>query len=63
MIDNPVAFPTHSGSVGMDLHDYFAGQALIGLLANPEFAENASYEKYAKVAYDMSTAMLKERCK
>lgn len=63
MIDNPPAFPTGSGRVGMDMLDYFAGQALIGLLGNPEFVENSTYEKYAKVAYDMATAMLKERCK
>ena len=48
-------------SPGMSLRDWFAGQALSGLLADPEM--NAPPEPVAKVAYSYADAMLAERAK
>jgi hypothetical protein len=42
------------------MRDYFAGQALIGLLANPEGSASVSSE-YAKDAYYYADEMLKAR--
>ena len=70
MTDNPSAFPhdllrdddaypTHDASPGMTLRDYFAGQALAGMLAAPP--EIAAPCDYASVAYDYADAMLTTR--
>jgi hypothetical protein len=69
---NPPAFPVLDSTLGdfrdgMSLRDYFAGQAIIGLLA--ETAEAASYgrlrrEQYASFAsecYGLADAMLAAR--
>lgn len=61
-IPNPPAF---SGQ-GMSLRDYFAGQALIGLMSNsvhdhsPLFGEG---EPFARDAYIVADAMLAARTK
>jgi hypothetical protein len=57
------AFPnegkvTYTAENGMTLRDYFAGQALAGILANNS-AHNAPY--YTRVAYEHADAMLKAR--
>lgn len=51
------------GSPGMSLRDYFAGQALVGSLANPEVATLVSldHEFTAKLCYLMADAMLSAR--
>ena len=41
------------------LRDYFAGQALIGILAENNVVGNPS--AYAKMCYDMADAMIKSR--
>jgi len=56
---------------GMTLRDWFAGQALVGILANERMCENATDEAertrtdiakaYAIVAHSMADAMLAER--
>jgi hypothetical protein len=63
--NNPPAFPTpdcsawdgDSRTQGMSLRDWFAGQALTGLLANRSM--NLTYA--AEVAYNMADAMLAAR--
>ena len=45
---------------GMTLRDWFAGQALQGILANPESAIMPP-EEYAHEAYYQAAAMLAER--
>lgn len=42
---------------GMTLRDYFAGQALAGMLSAPKHLP----EVYAKKAYEYADAMLKKR--
>jgi len=44
---------------GMSLLDYFAGQALAGLLANPE--KDYAYSDAADFAYRQATAMIAEK--
>lgn len=73
-IENPPAFP-RSGSVydygaqpGMTLRDYFAGQALAGLLAHPYCKSvgpgfNGVTVRVAIEAYAVADAMLAERAK
>jgi len=55
---------------GMSLRDYFAGQALLGMNANPDLMEIVTsagildgtvFEKLAEKAYKQADAMLKER--
>ena len=57
------AFPctTMHDFKGMSLRDYFAGQALAGMLANPELPTDAEY--IAKWSYLNADAMLAERQK
>lgn len=79
------AFPSEQGETlsgewnqtydsGMTLRDYFAGQALAGMTANPEFEKawqeieevnKVSHEQWiiavSKVTYELSDAMIKER--
>jgi hypothetical protein len=45
---------------GMTLRDYFAGQALVGLVANPGPAPGPP-ERFAAVAYEYADAMLAAR--
>ena len=72
-IENPFAFPTtednnKSGSrvmrsSGMLLRDYFAGQALMSLLATPQDIDDETSKIAAKMSYAFADAMLKERSK
>jgi len=45
--------------IGMTLLDYFAGQALAGLLANPE--KDYAYADAADFAYRQADAMIAEK--
>lgn len=64
------AFPAHGCTPGMTLRDYFAGQALVGILSGllaaglrgpgQEFPED---HKAARWAYEYADAMLKARDK
>jgi len=61
--ENPRAFPVaNEGFVqnGMTLRDYFAGQALVGMYANPEF-DMLSTDGKAEEAFDMADKMLEQR--
>lgn len=63
--DGGSAFPfpadhTCNGSNGMSLRDWFAGQALAGMCANPAFYQTPS-DKFAKVAFLRADAMLAAR--
>lgn len=80
---NPQAFPSDTPSggdvlarhnSGMTLRDYFAGQALAGIMANPHrwadiekryLKGDLSYDEASKVnatkAYSIADAMLKDR--
>lgn len=63
--DGGPAFPeVCGGSIipGMTLRDYFAGQALAGMMANAE-SWSVSSEKLAGYAYSAADAMLAERDK
>jgi hypothetical protein len=51
---NFIELPTQ----GMTLRDYFAGQALAGMLADPSVGTT---EQTAECAYDMADAMLAAR--
>lgn len=61
---NEYAFPcgdrVHGGHPGMDLRDYFAGQALAGIAMDGEMP---SAEWAASWSYALADAMLKERSK
>lgn len=50
----------HGPRDGMSLRDYFAGQALVGLSANPVWSD-ASWERTAEAAYEAADAMLEAR--
>jgi len=64
MNKNDPAFPYVSGHYepksGMPILDYFAGQALIGLLASGVYCVSSA-ERVAKNAYTLAEAMVKER--
>lgn len=48
----------------LSLRDYFAGQALAGIMTNikQDFGENP-HEHIAKICYDYADALLKQRTK
>lgn len=59
-----VPYPDVHSYGGMSLRDYFAGQALQGMLAyynreTGDFHTNSSFEKNASYAYEQADAMLK----
>ena len=56
----PAGNPTHGGNTGMTLRDYFAGQALVGLLSNPTNDPLKPLE-YASDAYNIADAMMEAR--
>ena len=65
MIENPPAFPlaTTADTIdyfGMTLRDWFAGQALAGLLTLPDWLNPSDP---ARSAYRIADAMLAERSK
>ena len=62
--ENPPAFPRpevffSKGAEGLKLRDWFAGQAIAGSAKSG----NLSNEGFAKHAYEIADAMLKERSK
>lgn len=71
MSNNPPAFPNvpieniHGElpeiNKGMDLRDYFAGQALIGVVTRMSQSDDS--EIIARVCYRMADALLEERSK
>ena len=78
MSKNPQAFPsgeilTKVGNTikkqedGMTLHDYFVGQALIGILSRMEQhkadAEQHTLEKVSRLSFKIADAVLEERLK
>ena len=50
----------HKGNPGMTLRDWFAGQALVGLIAEPKTVAEPPH-RIAKAAYLVADAMLKAR--
>ncbi|WP_307136682.1 hypothetical protein [Pseudoroseomonas cervicalis] len=52
-----------SGSYGMTLRDWFAGQALAGLLACPAMRSDMTSPEYATACWQAADAMLAERAK
>lgn len=81
-MENPQAFPfnwydqnsigetvVRESQPGMNLRDYFAGQALVGLRSQslkhpsnyPMDAKSWTPDDYAKMAYKLADAMLKAR--
>ena len=73
--DGGPAYPAHlrgntgtdsvsfQSSSGMSLRDYFAGQALAGLMAMPSLDLKANNAQLAGVAYSLADAMIAERDK
>lgn len=59
--DSPSPLPTQSDGLKVGLRDYFAGQALAGLLADRNAELNPNLN--AKWAYEYADAMLTERAK
>lgn len=65
--DGGPAHPTYTGSPdwhhqGMTLRDYFAGQALQGMMANQSLVDNfSSHPSMAKEAFVLADAMLATR--
>lgn len=62
--DGGTAFPYSrygSYSDGMSLRDWFAGQALAGLLSIYEFAEDVGESDIARMSYAQADAMLEAR--
>jgi len=49
-----------SQMIGMTLRDYFAGQALQGILSNPSF-DSITPREYASDAYGLADSMLAAR--
>ena len=63
--DDETAFPvaigqTAADSKGMSLRDYFAGQVIAGMYANPNY-NDASYQDCATVAYRQANEMMEAR--
>ena len=58
--DGGDAFPHPDGSFGMSLRDYFAGQALAGMCANPDLTSFLP-APMACAAYKIADAMLAAR--
>jgi len=58
------AFPTPTHNLtndGMTLRDYFAAKAMQGLLADPDWRQDTTFEDTAYAAYEQANAMLKAR--
>jgi hypothetical protein len=58
----PIAIPANCDGYedGMTLRDYFAGQALAGIAADPSIADESQAD-LAKWAYSFADAMLEAR--
>ena len=75
MANNPSAFPSpgvvmpgynetffqQGAYEGMSLRDWFAGQALAGMLSNPKMPNEFDTEPVAVAAYDLADSMLAAR--
>jgi hypothetical protein len=48
---------------GMSLRDWFAGQALTGIISNPNNMRTETFGTFARDAYIFADAMLAERAK
>ena len=64
--DGGPAFPRPymvSGTPGMSLRDWFAGQAMVGLMSDPGLrpSNTDEFEHMATRLYQVADAMLKER--
>lgn len=57
--DGTNAYPR--GRPGMSLRDWYAGQALAGMLAHPGDTIRGSYGGVARAAYEYADAMIKAR--
>ncbi len=65
-LDGGPAFPRlykTSGTAGMSLRDWFAGQAMVGLMSDPGLRPSTldEFEHMATRLYQVADAMLKER--
>ena len=58
----PIGDTVSKGHKGMTLRDYFAGQAITGLLSN-EHDSDLSVQTLSRTAYKTADAMIKERGK
>lgn len=58
---DPLATPHEFQLEGMSLRDWFAGQALAGMLACPTMESGMRNEQYSRVSYAIADAMLAER--
>lgn len=62
VVGNIQAFPKAHGFDGMTLRDYFAGQALIGIIEKHSFSSIVDNPELASTySYKIADAMLKER--
>ena len=64
--DGGPAFPSQwddKDHDGMSLRDWFAGQALMGIIAHPRNADAEGGRFFARQAYQLADAMLAERSK
>ena len=59
----PYAFPNphRTDLTGMTLRDYFASDAMKGLLSDPGWRQDMDFEDTAHAAYLMANAMMKAR--
>lgn len=61
---NSIALPTEFNyQEGMTLLDYFAGQAMNGLLCSSNFGANISMNTFSIKGYEIAAAMMEERKK
>ena len=59
--DGGTAYPFATNCPGMSMLDWFAGQALSGLVVSEENINNWTDRDLAGVSYRMAVAMLEER--
>lgn len=65
MSDSIITFPISNKNapwpLGMSLRDYFAGQALLGLLSCGPHQHNLTVKECTVLAYEAADAMIKAR--